>query len=83
MSAGGITGTVADPRFILAAAIKGLAVSIVIAHNHPSGYLKLSRADEEVTAKIKEAAKYHEIRVPDDIIISNDGYFSFADEALL
>lgn len=82
-SAGGITGTVADPRLILAAAIKGLAVSIVLAHNHPSGNLKPSLADEQLTAKIKTAASYHDIRVLDHIIVTADGYYSFADEGLL
>ena len=82
-SSGGITGTVADPRLILAAAIKSLSVSIVLSHNHPSGNLKPSRADEELTLKIKEAASYHDIRVIDHIIISSEGYYSFADEGLI
>lgn len=82
-SSGGITGTVADPRLILAAAIKGLAVSIVLAHNHPSGNLKPSLADEQLTAKIKEAAKYHDIRVLDHIIVTPEAYYSFADEGLI
>ncbi|MBN8718476.1 MAG: JAB domain-containing protein [Sediminibacterium magnilacihabitans] len=82
-SSGGITGTVADPRLILAAAIKSLAVSIILSHNHPSGNLKPSRADEELTLKIKEAAKYHDIRVIDHIIITNEAYYSFADEGVL
>ena len=82
-SSGGITGTVADPRLILAAAIKSLSVSIVLSHNHPSGNLKPSRADEELTLKIKEAASYHDINVLDHIIISSEGYYSFADEGLL
>lgn len=82
-SSGGITGTVADPRLILAAAIKSLAVSLVLSHNHPSGNLKPSRADEELTIKIKEAAKYHDIRVIDHIIITSEGYYSFADEGLI
>ncbi len=82
-SAGGLTGTVADPRLILAAAIKSLAVSIVLSHNHPSGNLKPSRADEELTQKIKAAAAYHDIRVIDHIIITSEGYYSFADEGLL
>lgn len=82
-SSGGITGTVADPRLILAAAIKSLAVSIVLSHNHPSGNLKPSRADEELTIKIKEAAKYHDIRTIDHIIITSEGYYSFADEGLV
>ena len=79
-SSGGITGTVADPRLILATAIKSLAVSIVLSHNHPSGNLKPSRSDEELTKKIKVAASYHDITVLDHIIISREGYYSFADE---
>lgn len=82
-SAGGITGTVADPRLILAAAIKSLSVSLILSHNHPSGNLKPSRADEELTMKIKEAAKYHDIQVLDHIIITAEEYYSFADEGLL
>ena len=82
-SAGGLTGTVADPRLILAAAIKSLAVSIILSHNHPSGNLKPSRADEELTQKIKVAASYHDIRVIDHIIITSEGYYSFADEGVL
>ncbi len=82
-STGGITGTVADPRLILAAAIKGLAVGIVLGHNHPSGNLKPSLADEQLTAKIKTAASYHDIRVLDHIIVTPDAYYSFADEGLL
>lgn len=82
-SSGGITGTVADPRLILAAALKSLAISIVLSHNHPSGSFKPSRADEELTIKIKEAAKYHDIRVIDHIIITAEGYYSFADEGLI
>ncbi|HET9056286.1 MAG: JAB domain-containing protein [Chitinophagaceae bacterium] len=82
-SSGGLTGTVADPRLILAAAIKSLAVSIILSHNHPSGNLKPSRADEELTQKLKVAASYHDIRVIDHIIITSEGYYSFADEGLL
>lgn len=82
-SSGGITGTVADPRIILAAAIKANAVSIILAHNHPSGSLKPSRADEELTIKIMEAAKYLDMTVLDHIIITTESYFSFADEGLL
>ena len=82
-SSGGLTGTVADPRLILAAAIKSLAVSIILSHNHPSGNLKPSRDDEELTQKIKVAASYHDIRVIDHIIITSEGYYSFADEGVL
>jgi DNA repair protein RadC len=83
LSSGGITGTVADPRLILAAAIKALATSIILSHNHPSGGLQPSRADEELTQKIAEAARYHNIKVLDHIIISSEGYYSFANEGRL
>jgi DNA repair protein RadC len=83
VSRGGITGTVADPRIILKRALEQDATSIVLCHNHPSGNLKPSRADEELTHKIKEAAKYLDIRVMDHIIVSDEGYFSFADEGIL
>lgn len=82
-SSGGITGTVADPRIILTAAIKANAVGIVLSHNHPSGSVKPSRADEELTVKIREAARYLDMAVLDHIIITSEGYYSFADEGLL
>lgn len=83
ISEGGITGTVADPRIILKKALEENAVSIILCHNHPSGSLKPSKADEQLTYKIKEAANFLDIRVLDHIIVSDDGYFSFADEGLL
>jgi DNA repair protein RadC len=83
ISEGGITGTVADPRIILKKALEEDAVSIILCHNHPSGSLKPSKADEELTHKIKEAAKYFDIKVLDHLIVSDDGYYSFADEGIL
>lgn len=83
VSEGGITGTVADPRIILKKALEEDAVSIILCHNHPSGSLKPSRADEELTQKIKEAARFFDIKVLDHLIVSEDGYFSFADEGIL
>lgn len=83
VSEGGITGTVADPRVILRKALEQDAVNIILCHNHPSGSLKPSRSDEQLTAKIKEAAGYLDIKVLDHIIVSEDGYYSFADEGLL
>ncbi|MBP6022288.1 RadC family protein [Ferruginibacter sp.] len=83
ISRGGITGTVADPRMILKKALEYDAVSLVLSHNHPSGSLKPSRADEELTLKIKEAAKYFDIKILDHIIVSEEGYYSFADEGIL
>jgi DNA repair protein RadC len=82
-SSGGITGTVADPRIILTAAIKANAVGIILSHNHPSGSVKPSRADEELTVKIREAARFLDMTVLDHIIITSEGYYSFADEGLL
>jgi DNA repair protein RadC len=83
VSQGGITGTVADPRIILKKALEQEAVSIILCHNHPSGSLRPSRADEELTQKIKDAARYFDIKVMDHIIVSERGYYSFADEGLL
>jgi len=83
ISQGGITATVADPRIILKKALEEDAVNIILCHNHPSGNLRPSRADEELTFKIKEAAKYFDIKVLDHIIVSDEGYFSFADEGIL
>jgi DNA repair protein RadC len=83
VSEGGITGTVADPRVILKKALEEDAVSLILCHNHPSGSLKPSKADQELTHKIKEAAKVFDIKVLDHLIVSDDGYFSFADEGIL
>src|SRR5688572_28955188 len=83
ISKGGITGTIADPRIILRKALEHDAVSIILCHNHPSGSLKPSRADEQLTTKIREAAGFFDIKVLDHIIISEQGYFSFADEGIL
>lgn len=83
ISEGGITGTVADPRIILKKALEHDAVSLVLCHNHPSGSLKPSRQDEDLTEKIKEAAKYFDIKILDHIIVSDEGYYSFADGGIL
>jgi len=83
ISEGGITGTVADPRVILKRALEESAVNLILCHNHPSGSLKPSRADEQLTSKIKDAARLLDIQVLDHIIVSERGYFSFADEGLL
>ncbi|MDQ2863473.1 MAG: DNA repair protein RadC [Bacteroidota bacterium] len=83
ISKGGITSTVVDPRVIFKKAFDTEATSIVLCHNHPSGSLKPSRHDEELTHKIKEAGKYLDIKVIDHLIVSEEGYFSFADEGLM
>ena len=83
ISIGGITGTVADPRVIFKKALAADAVGIILFHNHPSGNLQPSKADEELTKKIVQAATLFDIRILDHIIVSEYGYFSFADEGLL
>jgi DNA repair protein RadC len=83
ISKGGITATIADPRIILKKALEEDAVSIILCHNHPSGNLKPSSSDQQLTKKIKEAAAYFDIKVLDHIIVSDEGYYSFADEGML
>ena len=83
VSEGGITGTIADPRIILKKALEHNATGIILCHNHPSGNLKPSHADEMLTKKIKNAASFLDILVTDHIIVSHEGYFSFADEGML
>lgn len=83
LSTGGISGTVADPKLIFAAALKACSSNIIVCHSHPSGNLKPSRADEELTAKIKAAGQFLELPVVDHLIISREGYLSFSDEGIL
>ncbi len=83
ISEGGITGTVVDIRIIMKKAVLHNAISIILCHNHPSGNLQPSRADEMITQKIKEAALLFDIRLLDHIIVSIDGHYSFADEGKL
>jgi len=83
LSEGGISATIADPRLVLGSALEYNAVNIVLCHNHPSGSLRPSRADEEITAKIQGAARYFDIKVLDHVIVSCEGYYSFADEGML
>ncbi len=83
LSEGGITGTVADPRIILRKALSHDAVNIILCHNHPSGSIKPSRADQDLTKKIKEASLLFDMTVLDHIIVSADGHYSFADEGIL
>ncbi len=83
VSQGGISGTVADPKLIYQIALKSNASSIIIAHNHPSGNLTPSEADIQLTRKLKEAGLMLDLPVLDHLIISSEGYYSFADEGLL
>lgn len=83
LSAGGISGTVVDPRTAFKAAIDALASAMILCHNHPSRNLSPSEEDKKLTAKMKQAGDLLDIRVLDHIIIAGNNYFSFADEGLL
>ncbi len=80
VSTGGITSTIVDAKVILKLAIELQATSIVLSHNHPSGSLRASNADKALTEKIKQAARLIDVEVLDHIIVSDQGYYSFADE---
>ena len=81
LSKGGITGTMVDLRILFAVVLKTLSVGIILAHNHPSGNLKISGRDKEITKKIKKAAELFDIRLLDHIVlVPNGDYYSFADE---
>ncbi|MDX1363763.1 RadC family protein [Arenibacter latericius] len=82
-SKGGITGTLVDVRLVLKQALELGAVGLILAHNHPSGTLKPSEADKQITQKLKIASQALDIKVLDHIIITQKDYFSFADEGLL
>ena len=79
-SKGGIAGTVVDTKLIFTAALKCKASALILAHNHPSGQCSPSEADRDLTHKIVEAGKFLELPVLDHLIITIDGYYSFADE---
>jgi DNA repair protein RadC len=83
ISQGGISGTVTDVRIILKLAIEKMASAIILCHNHPSGNLKASEQDINITTKLKEAGKLMDIGILDHIIVSDKGYFSFADEGMI
>lgn len=83
ISKGGITGTVTDVRMIFKPALENHAVAIILAHNHPSGKLEPSEADKKITRKIVEAGNTLDIQVLDHLIITEQNYYSFADERLL
>ena len=83
LSKGGITGTLVDVRLVLKQALELGAVGLILAHNHPSGTLRPSEADKQVTSKLKLAAEALDIKVLDHVIITQQDYFSFADNAML
>lgn len=82
ISAGGLSATVVDVRIIFKNALDRLSSSIILAHNHPSGSLKPSEQDIRLTKNLRDAGKVIDIQVLDHIIISDAGFFSFADEGM-
>ncbi len=80
---GTLNQSLVHPREVFRPAIQDNAAGIIIAHNHPSGTLEASRADIQVTQRLKEVAKLVGIELLDHVIISKDGYYSFSDEGLL
>ena len=83
ISKGGMTGTVVDPRVVFSISLKRRAHRIILAHNHPSGNLKPSIADLNLTRQIKEGGALLNIRLDDHLIITSDGYYSMSDEGSL
>jgi len=83
LSQGGMTGTVIDVRLVMKLALEKHATSLIFGHNHPSGNLEPSDADRRITRQLKEAAALMEIPVIDHLIVTQSGYFSFADEGML
>lgn len=80
---GGITGTVADIRLMFKSALDHLATGIILSHNHPSGQLRPSEADTQLTKNVKSAGKVLQIELLDHVIIAGNAYFSYADEGML
>ncbi len=80
---GGVSGCVVDAKRIFATALLSGCSSIILCHNHPSGTTQPSEADVKITNKIKQAGIFLEIAVLDHIIITAEGFYSFADEGVL
>lgn len=83
VSSGGVHGTVADPKIIFQHALEKSASCIVVAHNHPSGQLRPSEEDIRLTRKLVEGGRMLDILVQDHLIITSEGYYSFADNGQL
>jgi DNA repair protein RadC len=83
ISTGGLSGTVVDLKVVFAIALKSGASGLILSHNHPSGNLKPSSADITLTKKIKDAGKLLDIEVLDHLILSTEGFYSFAEEGMI
>jgi len=80
VASGGTGGVIADPKLIFVAALKTNAASIILAHNHPSGNLAPSEQDKSFTKRLTDAGQLLDVKLQDHIIVTNDGYYSFADQ---
>ena len=83
VSTGGVSGTLVDAKIVFSLAVKSLACSLILFHNHPSGNFQPSEADISLTKKLREAGQALDIAVLDHLIVSETGYYSFADEDLI
>lgn len=83
ISQGGVSSTVVDPKIVFGAALKANASFVILAHNHPSGNLTPSEPDKRLTNKLKQAGEFLDIKILDHIILTKEGYYSFADEGML
>jgi len=83
VSEGGIGGTVVDSRIVFKHAIEDQASGLILCHNHPSGNIKPSEQDKQITRKLSQAGAFLEIPILDHLIIGENSYFSFADEGIL
>lgn len=82
-SIGGLTGTIVDARLVLRDALLTQSTGLILIHNHPSGTLKPSQSDINITSKIKKAAELMDVKLLDHLILTEDNFFSFADEGLI
>jgi len=82
-SIGGIVGTVADVKLIVATALKCVASSIILAHNYPRKSLEPSKANKDFTQKVCDTCKIFDISLLDHLIMTSEGYYSFSDEDLI
>ena len=80
---GTLNQSLVHPREVFRPALIDNAAGVIISHNHPSGTLEASRADIQITDRLKEVAKLVGIELLDHVIISKNGYFSFSDEGML
>jgi len=83
LSSGGITGTLVDVRMLFKKALELSSVAVILCHNHPSGSLKPSKSDIDLTKKIQQAGKSLDIKILDHLLITEKAYFSFADSKLI